>query len=179
MRISSRLRAKWAPQETPPAPDPSAAPPADAESAPPEPEYKWLRMRIGEEKDRREREARILERLPDAAAELNESLADCLDAYNSAFGPGSAELQSEPLQLRILARHIREGQPETARIEILSVPAIPGFQIDRNGSPLVVEIGILPDGKLFYRDRDQDQYLTMEELTRRILDRTLFPKLGE
>jgi hypothetical protein len=43
----------------------------------------------------------------------------------------------------------------------------------------MVEVGLLPDDKVFYRDRDQDKYLTVEELTRRILDRSLFPKLAE
>ena len=66
-----------------------------------------------------------------------------------------------------------------ARIEITSVPTMPGFQIDRGGSPLQIEVGMLPGDKIFYRDREKDQYLTMEELTRRILDRCLFPKLGE
>jgi hypothetical protein len=41
----------------------------------------------------------------------------------------------------------------------------------------MIEVGLLPGDKLFYRD--QDQFVTMEELTRRILDRALFPKLGE
>jgi hypothetical protein len=37
--------------------------------------------------------------------------------------------------------------------------------------------GPQPEDKLFYRDGEQ--YLTMEELTRRIMDKALFPKLGE
>jgi hypothetical protein len=40
-------------------------------------------------------------------------------------------------------------------------------------------VGVLPSDKLYYRDCEQDKYLTMEELTRRILDRVLFPKLRE
>ena len=64
-------------------------------------------------------------------------------------------------------------------IKILTDPAIPGFQIDRAGSPLLVEVGILPGEKVIYRDRERDEYLSMEELTRRILDRSLFPKLAE
>jgi hypothetical protein len=35
----------------------------------------------------------------------------------------------------------------------------------------------LPGNKLFYRD--QDKYLTAEQMTRRILDRAPFPKLME
>jgi len=34
---------------------------------------------------------------------------------------------------------------------------------------------VLAGDKLFYRDGDE--YITLEELTRRILDRALFPKL--
>jgi hypothetical protein len=42
-----------------------------------------------------------------------------------------------------------------------------------------VEFGLLPSDKLFYLDREQDKYLTMDEFTKRILDRTLFPALRE
>ena len=61
------------------------------------------------------------------------------------------------------------------------VPTLPGIQIDNGngGDPLLIEIGLLPGDKLFFRDRAQDQYVTMEDLTRRILDREFFPKLGE
>ena len=55
--------------------------------------------------------------------------------------------------------------------------ALPGFRIERGGEPLEIVVGILPDQNLYYRDADK--YLTMEELTRRILDKALFPKLGE
>jgi hypothetical protein len=41
----------------------------------------------------------------------------------------------------------------------------------------MIEVGLLPGDKLFFRDHDE--FLTMEELTRRILDRAFFPKLGE
>lgn len=70
---------------------------------------------------------------------------------------------------------------QTSRVEVTLVPKLPGLQIDHgNGAePVLIEIGLLPGDKLFYRDRVQDQYVTMEELTRRILDRALFPKLGE
>jgi hypothetical protein len=43
--------------------------------------------------------------------------------------------------------------------------------------PLEIVVGLLPGDMLFYRDGDK--YLTMEELTRRILDQALFPKLAE
>ena len=88
-------------------------------------------------------------------------------------------MENLPDRIRILVRHGQDGVEEQRHIEIVGMPAIPGFQIDRAGSPMVIEVGMLPDDKLFYRDREQDQYLSMEELTRRILDRALFPKLGE
>ena len=44
---------------------------------------------------------------------------------------------------------------------------------------LAIEVGVLPSDNLFYRDREQDLYLTLEDLTKRILDRVLFPKLTE
>ena len=144
------------------------------------PDFQWLRLRIAEEKERREREAMVLERLPRAAADLQQSLATCVERFNAAFGHGCVELECHTARMRIIVRDIPGvlGH-ELARVEILNVAAIPGFEIDRAGRPLVIEIGMLPGDKLFYRDREADQYLTMEELTRRILDRALFPKLRE
>ena len=52
-------------------------------------------------------------------------------------------------------------------------------QIDRAGRPLTIEVGMLPGDKLYFRDMELDQYVTAEELTRRILDRGMFPKLPE
>ena len=63
-----------------------------------------------------------------------------------------------------------------AKIEMSIIASLPGFRIERGGEPLMIEVGLLPGDKLFYRD--QDQFLTMEELTRRILDRALFPQAG-
>jgi hypothetical protein len=36
---------------------------------------------------------------------------------------------------------------------------------------------MLPGDKLFFRDREKDQYVSMEEVTHRALDRAFFPKL--
>jgi len=44
---------------------------------------------------------------------------------------------------------------------------------------LAVEVGLLSSDKLYYHDCPQDQYLTLEDLTKRVLDRALFPKLRE
>ena len=60
-----------------------------------------------------------------------------------------------------------------------SPPELPGFRIERGEFSLSVEFGLLPSDKLFYMDREQDKYLTMEEFTKRILDRALFPALPE
>jgi hypothetical protein len=63
-------------------------------------------------------------------------------------------------------------------VDVTAVPALPGFRIERaDHEPVDVVIGLLPDDKLYYRD--EDHYITMEDLTRRILDRTLFPKLKD
>jgi len=43
----------------------------------------------------------------------------------------------------------------------------------------IFEVGLLPNGRLSYRDREADQYLNIEDVTRRMLDRVLFPKLKE
>lgn len=143
-------------------------------------EYKWLQMRISEEKDRRAREQMVLERLPQAFAQLHCSLAECLGSYTASFGLRSAEMDNQPPCIRIVVREESAGQwRERAKIEIVSLPSIPGFQIDSAGVPLLIEVGVLPSDKLYFRDRDKDQYLTVEEMTRRILDRALFPKLSE
>src|ERR1700682_3962854 len=41
--------------------------------------FQWLQMRIQEEKERRQREANILERLPRALEELHRSLIVCVE----------------------------------------------------------------------------------------------------
>jgi len=140
--------------------------------------FQWLHMRISEEKDRRQREAQILERLPQALEEVHHAIAACVEEYTQAFGPESVELQSQGQRLRVVLRQAQNGKWEQrAKVELNVVPALPGFRIERSGEPLEIIVGMLPGDKLFYRDGDQ--YLTMDELTRRILDRSLFPSLGE
>jgi hypothetical protein len=70
-----------------------------------------------------------------------------------------------------------ERSRQCAKVEVSIIPSLPGFRIERGGEPLMIEVGLLPGDKLFCRD--QDQFITMEEPTRRIPDRALFPKLGE
>jgi hypothetical protein len=77
-------------------------------------------------------------------------------------------------------RDQKDGRWQPAgHVEIVAKVAIPGFEVDRGegAEPLTIEVGILPGDKLYYRDREKDQYVTMDELTKRILDRALFPNL--
>lgn len=132
-------------------------------------EFQWIGMRISEEQDRRRRENAILERLPGALEELREMLAVCIRAYNEAFGPASAAIELAGGSLRVT------GAGPAVQITVLA--ELPGFQVTRAGESFEIEIGLLPGDKLFYKFGEQ--YLTYDQLTRRILDRTLFPKLGE
>ncbi len=142
--------------------------------------FQWLGMRISEEQDRRRREAQILERLPQVLAELHAALALCLADYTAAFGTEAAEMTLQPTRLHISIREEQEGKwQQISKVDISTVPSVPGFQIERGSEPLIIEVGLLPGDKSFYRDRSLDKYLGMEDLTRRILDHALFPKLGE
>ncbi len=142
--------------------------------------FQWLKLRIGEEQDRRSREARIQERLPLALEQVRRSLAVCIGEYAAAFGPESAEMHGDDAAIRIMVREKQdEGWQPSGSVTILIDAAIPGLQVDRGGDRLVIEIGLLPDGTLFFRDRAADQYVSEEELTRRILDRAFFPRLAE
>jgi hypothetical protein len=131
--------------------------------------FEWLQMRISEEKDRRERENNILNRLPSALDELHSALAGCVDAYNRAFGEGCAKLETAGSAIHVTAGDARVS----ARVD----PLLPGFQVDQGSGRLAIEVGILPGGNLFFRDAEK--YITLEEVTRRILDRALFPKLKD
>ena len=144
--------------------------------------FQWLQMRIGEESDRRKREAAVLERLPRALEEVHEALSECVSSYRKAFGHDAAEILLQSGRIRVTTRSQKDNQwQQSGRVEIVVTPAIPGFQVDRGvgGEPLIIEVGILPGDKLYYRDRAKDQYVTMDELTRRMLDRALFPNLPE
>jgi hypothetical protein len=142
--------------------------------------FEWLEMRITEERERREREAQILERLPRALDELYDVLAVCIENYTAAFGADSAEMTLQSSRIHISVREEQDGKwAQCSRVDISTVPSVPGFQIERGSEPLIIEVGILPGEKVYFRDRVLDKYLSMDELTRRILDRALFPKLGE
>jgi hypothetical protein len=141
--------------------------------------FQWLTMRIQEEKDRRLKVERTLARLPDALDEVFRELDDCMKLYTEAFGTEAARLELLESKLRISIREQKDGQwQECGAVDVSAVPALPGFRIERAGQePVDIVFGLLPDDKLYYRD--EDHYITMEDLTRRILDRTLFPKLKD
>ena len=142
--------------------------------------FQWLQMRVSEEKDRRQRESSALERLPMALQELHTHLLSCVEEYTEAFGPEAAEIVLTPSRIKVSSREERDGRwHPAAKVEVIAVTEIPGFRIERGEYSLAVEVGVLPSKRLFYRDREQDKYLTMEEFTRRILDRVLFPKLRD
>ena len=142
--------------------------------------FQWLQMRIQEETERREREANILERLPRALEELHRTLSICVEDYTRAFGPESADIVLLPSKIIVSVRELRDGKWVVAsKVDVLTIASLPGFQIDRGETSLAIEIGLLPEDKLFFRDREQDKYLTAEDLTRRVLDRVFFPKLQE
>lgn len=143
--------------------------------------FQWLEMRIAEEQDRRKREVEILERLPRALEELHGALSGCIESYTSTFGAEGAEMTPQASKILISIREEQDGKWEQrAKVVVSTIASVPGFQIERGGeTPLIIEVGMLPGDKVFYRDREQDKYVSMEELTRRVLDRALFPKLGE
>ncbi len=138
----------------------------------------WLQMRIVEEQDRRQREDNIRKRLPRALEELLESLTECVESYKEAFGTRAASIHFVTGRMRIEIRdEVETRWVARAEIIIANDLTLPGFRIERGGEPYLVEVGVLAGDKLFYRDGDE--YITIEELTRRILDRALFPKLVE
>ena len=141
--------------------------------------FQWLEMRITEEKDRRRREAQIRERLPRALDDLHAALSACISAYTQAFGAESAALSRDDGHIRITVNEQRnQTWKPAATVEIASDPLLPGFRIARGEQSLEIEVGMLPNDKVYYRDRELDQFVTIEELTRRILDRSFFPKLA-
>lgn len=140
--------------------------------------FQWLQMRITEEQDRREREARILSRLPSAMEEVFASLEECVRAYASAFGQDSADARLLAGKIRVTVREQKDGKWQPAgKVDVVPVPTLPGFQVEHGEERIAVEVGILAGDKIFYKM--QEHYLGIEQVTRLILDRALFPKLGE
>src|SRR6185369_9351122 len=122
--------------------------------------FQWLQMRITEEQDRRRRETEVLERLPSALQEVHQNLQVCVEAYQQSFGAHSADLQLMRSKIQIVVREESEGQwQQQSAVNVVAVPEVPGFRIERGNDSLVVEIGLLPSDRIFYRDRELDQYL--------------------
>ena len=142
--------------------------------------FQWLQMRVQEEKDRRHRESTTLERLPAALTEMHTNLEACVKEYTDSFGVEAAEISRLPNRIKVISREQRDGRWHPAsKVELVVAVEIPGFRVERGEYSLAVEVGVLPSDRLFYRDQEQDKYLTMEEFTRRILDRVLFPRLRD
>jgi hypothetical protein len=142
--------------------------------------FQWLQMRVQEERERRELQAKHLERMPGALQEIHDHLAECIQTYTENFGADAADIVMLPNRIKVTVREERDGKWQVlSKVEVVCVPEMPGFRVERGDYTMAVEFGLLPSDKLFYRDREQDKYLTMEEFTRRILDRALFPALRE
>jgi hypothetical protein len=141
--------------------------------------FQWLTMRIGEERERREREETALAKLPMALMDLHQHLTDCVEAYAEAFGKESASIHFFIDKIRITTCEPKDGKWEVVgKVEIVNVKELPGFKVDRGtDDPLMIEVVVFSGDKFSYRQADQ--YLTINEVTRRILDRLLFPKLEE
>jgi hypothetical protein len=139
----------------------------------------WLEMRIQEEQDRRRKEARTQQLLPQALEGLHSQLAACVARYKEAFGPESAEISSLVSKLRVVTRDEQGGkwQPH-AKVDITLVSLPPSFKIESpEGEPLIIEIGVLSGDRFSFKLGDQ--FLTDDDVSRHILDRLLFPKLVE
>ncbi len=137
--------------------------------------FQWLQMRIAEENDRREKEtltsgtpARCYGRSARCDLRLRGRILDGI--RQGGRRPELLSAQDSPDGPRAEGREVGES----ARVEISTLTKPPGLHIDRNGDVLDIEVGVLPGDKIFYKDGDD--FLTLEELTRRILDRSLFPK---
>jgi hypothetical protein len=138
--------------------------------------FPWLEMRINEERDRREREAEIMARLPRAVEEIFAIVEDCVKLYCEHFGEEAARATLQNGTIHVTVRAESAGRwTERGAIEITMMPELPGIEVNRDGERTQIQIGILPGDRVFYKLGED--YLTIEELTQKILDRTLFPKL--
>ncbi len=138
--------------------------------------YQWLTVRIAEEKDRRQREDFVRQRLPLAFEEVYKAMAECAAAFANAFGPQAIQVRKDAATIGMTVCEEREGQwRPRAEIEITLDAALPGFRVSRGGESFPIVVGMLPGDKLFYKR--EDQYLAIEDVTRMVLDRVLFPKL--
>ena len=133
--------------------------------------FQWLEMRIGEERDRRAREKQILDRLPGAMDELEESVKACLDGYTAAFPGDPAAPGRDGLRLGVTGT----GGAWRSRLR----RSFPDSRSRRRARRSRFRSASCRATNCFISTWPEDRYLSMEELTKRILDRVLFPKLKD
>lgn len=136
--------------------------------------FQWLEMRISEEQDRRARENAALSRLDEAFTELRQHLGNCVEAYNQAFTDSVARLETikgegDAPAIRVTNRDVQ--------VEMTIDVQLPGFQIDQPSGRTSIITGVLPGGNMFYKFGEK--FLSLDEFTKHVLDRTLFPKLKD
>jgi hypothetical protein len=139
----------------------------------------WLEMRIQEEQDRRRKESKTQELLPQAMEELHLQLSACVARYKEAFGAESADITNLISKLRVTVRDEQGGkwQPR-GKIDVTVVSDPPSFRIEQGeGEPLIIALGLLSGERFSYKL--DDQFLTPEDVSRYVLDRLLFPKLKD
>ena len=139
----------------------------------------WLELRIQEEQERRRKETRTQELLPQAMEELHQQLSTCVERYKQAFGDESVDISNLVSKLRITLREEQGGKwQQRDKIDISLVSLPPAFKVQRgDADPAIIELGLLSGDRFSYRLGDK--YLTGEDLSRSILDRVFFPKLSE
>ncbi|HUP03347.1 MAG TPA: hypothetical protein VMU19_05130 [Bryobacteraceae bacterium] len=139
--------------------------------------FRWLDMRIAEEKERRQRDALVQERLPRALDELRDNLKQCVADYCAAFGAEAAEAVPAGDSVQVTVRMRTGGEwRESARVLVSVIPEMPGFRVERGGKTVEIEVGTLPGDKLLFKHGEH--YLTMDQVTQVILDPALFPDLA-
>src|ERR1039457_2607359 len=72
--------------------------------------FQWLQMRIQEERERRELQAKHLARLPAALQEIHDLLAECIESYNANFGADSADIALLPDRIKVTVQEERDGK---------------------------------------------------------------------
>jgi hypothetical protein len=131
-------------------------------------------MRIAEEKERRSREDVVRARLPLAMEELRTALGGCASEFNRAFEDQAVEVASASNGILVSVRQQSGGSwSNRAKVTVSVKPELPGFAVTNGGEPIPVQVGMLAGDKLFYKSGER--YLSIEELTKLILDRALFP----
>src|SRR5215472_9732109 len=83
--------------------------------------FEWLRMRIQEEQDRRQRESEMLDRLPRAMEELHGVLKQCTAAYAQSFGDESVDIQLFRGRIKVTVREFEVDKWQTTgKVEVVT-----------------------------------------------------------